>query len=196
MAMSSDEKTGDRPAGPVFGRASTRNFDPVDGAEADTDTETETETDAETGSGPDAETDTGPDTEELAVDTGPDTEELAVDTGPDTEELAVEPDPGTEAEAEADAIAVGVPDEAESEAESEAEAEFDVDEGAAADEVEDRWTAAKVVFVDEPGQAVERAAALATEALRARCQAGEDASTEAPRQAFLRYREVYDLLRS
>jgi hypothetical protein len=195
--MSSDEKTDDRAAGPVFGRAPTRNFAPVDEAEADTDT----------GTGAETEADTGPDTEELALE--PDTgtgAETEADTGPDTEELAFEPDPGTEAEA--DAIAVGVPDEPEAEAEAEpeaeaeaepeaeAEVEVDVGEGAADDEVEDRWTAAKVVFVDEPGQAVERATALATEALRARCQAGADASTEALRQAFLRYREVYDLLRS
>jgi hypothetical protein len=116
----------------------------------------------------------------------------STDTDADTEELAVEPDPGTEAEG--DAIAPGVPDEPE--VEPEAEADVDASGGSDVDELDDEWAAAKVGFVDEPRQAVERAAALVTDAVRVRCQVGEDASTEDLRLAFRRYREVYDLLRS
>jgi hypothetical protein len=64
------------------------------------------------------------------------------------------------------------------------------------DELEERWDAAKIAFVDEPRQAVERAAELVNEALSGleeRWRDGED--TEVLRTAFQHYRAVFDAVR-
>ena len=66
----------------------------------------------------------------------------------------------------------------------------------AGDELNERWDAAKVAFVDDPRQAVERAAELVNEALSGleeRWRDGED--TEALRTAFQHYRAVFDAVR-
>ena len=70
---------------------------------------------------------------------------------------------------------------------------------AARDELSEQFDAAKVVFVDEPRRAVERAAELVGEALR-EMQVGlhtaAEPSTEDLRVAFQAYRAVFDQIRS
>jgi len=67
----------------------------------------------------------------------------------------------------------------------------------AGDELEERWEAAKVAFVDEPRQAVERAAELVNEALSGLEERWRDSDdTEALRTAFQHYRAVFDAVRS
>ncbi|HEX6568110.1 MAG TPA: hypothetical protein VF015_03065 [Acidimicrobiales bacterium] len=104
-------------------------------------------------------------------------------------------DPGSE-EAEAEATALGVPDEPAPGGEPEPAAEV---AEAARDELSEQFDAAKVVFVDEPRRAVERAAELVGEALR-EMQAGlhtaAEPSTEDLRVAFQAYRAVFDQIRS
>lgn len=123
-------------------------------------------------------------------------------------------DPGSE-EAEAGATALGVPDEPAPGGEPEPAAAVGEPEtepvpggepepaaevaDAARDELSEQFDAAKVVFVDEPRRAVERAAELVGEALR-EMQVGlhtaAEPSTEDLRVAFQAYRAVFDQIRS
>ena len=65
------------------------------------------------------------------------------------------------------------------------------------DDLDERWHAAKVAFVDDPRQAVERAAELVNEALSGLEERWRDSDdTEALRTAFQHYRAVFDAVRS
>jgi hypothetical protein len=144
-----------------------------------------------------------PTTEPGAVEPDDDTEPIALDPA----DLGERPEPAEaeeaghaeaeEADEPVDRDTGADPPAAADDLPEAAEPEPAVEEALAGDEQEERWDAAKVGFVDEPRQAVERAAELVNEALsrlEERWRDGDD--TEALRVAFQHYRAVFDAVRS
>ncbi len=128
---------------------------------------------------------------------------------PTTEPGAVQPDAGADVEAGTEPVPVGVAEpepEPEPEPQPVAEAPGPAtrrvepapetvetpEQVLAADELADRWDAAKVVFVDDPRRAVERAAELVNEALSGLEERWRNGNTEELRTAFQHYRAVFD----